>query len=208
MRHAVAWSYNLLARIEQAAFRRLSVFPTSFSLDSAAAMLRAPQVLSIDRLAALAALVDNSLARHYEGPNGQPRFKILHVIRDYGLERLSEAGEEPALRRAHASYFAAWSERTAPRLWGPEEALALNLLEEEHDNLRIALFWTTEQGEGELALRLGAALWPFWWKNSYLDEGRYWLDRIVGLDATCNVDLHAQVVDGLATLDKCHHDFQ
>ena len=62
----------------------------------------------------LAALVDKSLLA--VSGDEIPRYRMLETIRAYGLERLDEAGEREALRRAHASVLrrARRDRRTAP----------------------------------------------------------------------------------------------
>ena len=50
-------------------------------------------------------------------------------------------------------------------------------LEREHDNMRAALTWALERKEVEVALRLGGALWWFWWLRGHYSEGRRWLDE-------------------------------
>ena len=54
--------------------------------------------------------------------------------------------------------------------------LPLHLLEDEHGNIRAALAWASEVGEGEIALRLTGALWRFWHGRGHLVEGRGWLE--------------------------------
>ena len=83
------------------------------------------------------------------------------------------------MRRKHAEYFLNFSEAAEPKLRGPQQAIWLNRMEKEHDNLRAALAWLMEQGEAEKAARLGAALWWFWYSRGYLAEGRKWLDAIL-----------------------------
>ena len=49
----------------------------------------------------MASLVDKSLLRQEEGLEGEPRFRMLETVREYGLERLEAAGkrrEEPSAR--------------------------------------------------------------------------------------------------------------
>ena len=36
---------------------------------------------------------------------GEPRFVMLETIREFGLERLAESGEEASIRNRHASYY-------------------------------------------------------------------------------------------------------
>ena len=61
-------------------------------------------------MAGLVSLVDKSLVRYAEGPDGEPRYAMLETIREFGLERLAESGEEAAVRAAHAAHFFAVAE--------------------------------------------------------------------------------------------------
>jgi DNA-binding CsgD family transcriptional regulator/tetratricopeptide (TPR) repeat protein len=51
----------------------------------------------------------------------------------------------------------------------------MDRLDEEHDNLRLAIDWALQAG-GDTALRLSGALSWFWW-GRYHSEGRRWLSR-------------------------------
>src|SRR5215210_2494128 len=57
----------------------------------------------------------------------------------------------------------------------------LGRMETEHDNLRAALEWLTEQGEPERGMRLAAALFRFWWFRGHLAEGRAELEALLDL---------------------------
>ena len=72
-------------------------------------------------------------------------------------------------------FFLALAEEAEPELEGPQQGLWLERLEREHDNLRAALSWVLERGEGELGLRFGGALWRFWYNRGYMSEGIGWL---------------------------------
>jgi hypothetical protein len=91
-------------------------------------------------------LVEQSLLQLRE-VGEEPRFWLLHVIREYALERLeasarSDSGQEAeALHRAHAAYMLALVEQGEPQLVGPEAPGWLDRLEREQDNLRAALGW-------------------------------------------------------------------
>jgi hypothetical protein len=62
-------------------------------------------------------------------------------------------------------------EQACDALSGPDQAKWSRRLELEHDNFRSALTWVLQSGEGELGLRLGAALTEFWRLGSHVNEG-------------------------------------
>jgi predicted ATPase len=147
-----------------------------------------PDPLEIEVLDGIASLADKSLLQQVtrEPGDAEPRFGMLEVIREYGLECLATSGEAPAIRRRHASYFLTLVEEAEPELRGPQRGVWLQRLEMEHDNLRAALawaalVWSEEGGEAAAALRLGRALWEFWWVQGYLAEGREGLARLLAL---------------------------
>src|SRR6185437_8467901 len=75
LRATIEWSHDLLDRDAQAAFRRLSVFRGSFTLDAAEAITGA----ALDQVAAL---LDQSLLK----PLGDDRFFLLETLREYARE--------------------------------------------------------------------------------------------------------------------------
>lgn len=109
-----------------------------------------------------------------------PRFAMLETLREFGLERLGDGPEAVATRRAHALFFLDLAEAANTELAGPEQALWLGRLEDEHDNLRAALSWVMVH-EPAIALRLAGALWRFWYIRGYYAEGANWLNQVLTL---------------------------
>jgi non-specific serine/threonine protein kinase len=182
MRDAIAWSYDLLSDEEQALFRRLAVFVGGWTLEAAEAVGSAGDDSTLGVLERLASLADKSLLREEDGPGGEPRFLMLETVREYGLERLANSGEEVAGRAAHADYFLALAERIAPLLRGVEARARFAGLEREHGNLRAALAWFAARGEGKALLRLAADLGYFWTMRGHWTEGNAWLERALAAD--------------------------
>jgi tetratricopeptide (TPR) repeat protein len=148
---------------------------------------------------------------------------MLDTIREYALERLAERGEELRVHWRYAAYYLALAEQAEQGLQGPDVRRWLDRLESEHDNLRAVLAWCLEEevaerqgnqeqeaadrhrslplslsvelSRNELALRLAAALWWFWWARGHGREGRRWLAQALAadtLDATKNQSLAAR----------------
>ena len=77
--------------------------------------------------------------------------------------------------------YLAIAEEIAPHLPGPGQALRLDRLAEEHDNLRAALDWSITRGEVELAQRFTGALWRFWQGRGHIEEGWATVQRVLAM---------------------------
>ena len=176
LRDAIEWSYNLLDETGKSVFARLGVFVGGCSLDAAEAV--AGQSLGLEFgevLDGIAQLVDNSLLRQGESADGEPRFRMLETIREYAVEQLSESGELEATRDKHLERYLALAETAEPELTRAGQAVWLERLNEENDNVRAALAWSFESHQVELGLRLAGALVRFWSIRGLMTEGRRWL---------------------------------
>jgi predicted ATPase/class 3 adenylate cyclase len=191
LRNTISWSYYLLDAAEQRLFRRLSIFVGGCTLEAVEAVCadasdggEAGQVL--DRVVSL---IDKSLLHQTEQEGQEPRLVMLETIREYGLEQMLVNGEIETARQGHAEYYLRLSEQAEPELVGPRQAMWLEWLEREHENLRAVMQWSLEQAEGDrsdarcrdIALRLGGALRQFWYMRSYFSEGRDFLERALAL---------------------------
>jgi predicted ATPase/serine/threonine protein kinase len=174
MRAAIRWSYDLLDAKEQQLLNRLAVFGGGFTLDEAERVVNAEADLEIDLLEGIASLADKSLLAQREQADGEPRFRMLVVVREFALEEFEAGGESNEIKRRHAEFFAALSEEAYPQLVGAKAGEWLERLEEEHDNLRLALEWSLEN-EPEIALRIIARVWRFWSRHGHLAEGCKWI---------------------------------
>lgn len=171
---AIDWSHALLTQPERVQLRRLSVFAGGFGITAAEAICAGDGVAEQDVLYLLARLVEKSLVAA-EGLNGQTRYRLLEIVRQYARERLLESGEEEAVRRRHLEWYLALAEEGQNALSAPDQGTWLNRLDQEHDDVLAALEWALANKHADLGLRLASALWNFWRIRGYYNEGRRWL---------------------------------
>ena len=195
MRHAIAWSYDLLSPTERALFRRLAVCVGGFTLETAEALCRplahdmsltAPDVNGtgsgeLEVLGLMTALLDQSLLRRVPPSDGEPRFAMLETVREFGLETLATSGEERTAREAHAAHFLTFSERAGIELENEDWELWVDRVTDDMPNIRAALEFLRAQDDGPRAVRIASALCLFWTQPTYLREGRAWLEMAVEL---------------------------
>ena len=184
LRHAIAWSYDLLTVDEQMLFRRLAVFGGGCTVSAIEAVLRrGGSDASLTAVDEIASLVDKSLLRQEER-TGERCFRMLETIREYALDRLNAAGEADRFQQAHADCYLELAEKAeSGLLGGGRQAEWLDDLKEDHDNLRAALSWFVRYGPADHGLRLGGALRRFWRSRGYLAEGREWMSALLALPA-------------------------
>ncbi len=160
LRALIDWSYDLLNPGEQLVLDRLSVFAGGWTLAAAEAVALAGKAGDWQVLDDLAALVGKSLVQAEE-IRGSTRYRLLETVRQYAAERLARrAGAElDQTRAAHRDYYLGLVEAAGEHLRRREEAVWLDRLEVELDNIRAALaFSVTDPDSAEPGLRLAAGL--------------------------------------------------
>jgi predicted ATPase/DNA-binding CsgD family transcriptional regulator len=211
LRNTLAWSYDLLDVEEQRLFRRLSVFVGGCTLEVVEGLYTALGEMPAEVLDGMASLIDKSLLRQVEQEGEEPRLLMLATIREYGLEVLASSGEMESTRQAHAHYYLALAEQAELELGGPQQAVWLDRLEREHDNLRGALQWSLEQGETqssmEMAMRLGGALRLFWWGRGHWSEGRIFLERALAASEGIEAPVRAKALFAAGNLAFIQSDY-
>jgi predicted ATPase/class 3 adenylate cyclase len=208
LRNAIAWSYDLLDENEQKLFRQLSVFVGGCTLDAIEAVSGDPQAY-LPLLDQFGSLLDKSLLREVEGMSDEPRFVMLELLREFGLEQLKASGEQEITQRRHANFFIALAEQAEIKLESVDQLEWINRMEQEHDNLRAALEWSkTAKGTGELCLRLAGSLGLFWEARGYFSEGRERLSAILSTDvARGRTAAHAKLLARAAELAYRQSDY-
>ena len=152
----VQWSYELLDPVEQEAFTNLSVFAGGFDLDAADAVCGTAAVARGGSARVVIDLVDKSMVQVVD-PD-EPRYRLLETLREFGQERLREAGSLAPVEGRHREWFVDVAERAAVELDSADEGRWATRIDRDLDNLRAAHGSAVRAGDLSVAVRLVATL--------------------------------------------------
>ncbi|MDT5260557.1 MAG: hypothetical protein QOD10_5637, partial [Mycobacterium sp.] len=181
LRHAVAWSHDLLDDAEKSLLVRCSVFAGGFDLKSACAVAGSDDNDDYAIIDLLDALVRKSLLVA-DRSSGRTWFSMLETIRQFAEEQLLASGDAEDVRAAHARYFAG-READVLALWdSPLQREAYDWFTLELANLRTAFRWAADHGDLDIAGPiatfaglLGIAVQthePFAWAEELIEPAR------------------------------------
>jgi predicted ATPase len=150
LRHAVAWSYDLLDDAERALLDRCSVFSGGFDLESASEVAGSDEIDEYAVLDRLDALVRKSLLVA-DRSSGRTRYSMLETIRQFAEDQLVTSGAAGEVRSAHARHFAG-REAEIMAMWdSPRQRQAYDWFSTELANLRNAFRWAADENELDVA---------------------------------------------------------
>src|SRR6516162_11876599 len=177
LRHAVAWSYDLLDDTEKTVLDRCSVFTGGFDLHSACAVAGSDDLDEYAILEVLDALVRKSLLVA-DRTSGRTRFSMLETIRQFAEEQLVASGAADEARAAHSRYFAG-READILALWdSPRQREAYAWFTVERPNLRTAFRWAVDQGDLDAAATI-ATYAPFLGGLFHSSEPIAWAEELI-----------------------------
>ena len=179
LRHAVAWSYDLLDDTEKSLLDRCSVFAGGFDLQSACADTGSDDDFAV--LDLLDAFVRKSLLVA-DRSSGTTRFSMLETIRQFAEEQLVASGTAEQVRAAHSRYFAG-READILALWdSPRQREAYDWFSAELANLRTAFRWAADHNDLHVAATIACYAGffglvtenyePFGWAEELIEPAR------------------------------------
>ncbi|NND34394.1 MAG: helix-turn-helix domain-containing protein, partial [Saprospiraceae bacterium] len=189
LRNAIDWSYNLLTPEEQTLFRRLSVFSGGCTLEAAEKICFQGYKANLNFIDQIAGLADKSLIQREDQKDGEPRFYMLETLKAFGQERLAKSLEKKDTSRQFIDYMVTMVESAQKHLTGANQAMWLEKLEPELDNIRAVLAWAEEHEEAETGLKVAISFWRFWNYRSMMREGSSWMDRMLSIYRANNKSL-------------------
>lgn len=209
MRHAIAWSYDLLGPGERWMLRRLSVFVGGIPLEAVEGLEVTPEAVpdGEDPLTLLERLVDRSFLRPIESTIGDQRYLMLETIRQFGLEQLAaHPDEERIARQGHAAFFALLVDAAAPHLTAPDQATWMRRLDDDLGNIRAALSWSFEESDGSGALTIMSFTWRYWSMRGLASEGRSWMARALEQAPQAETPAFVSALNGAGFLAEDQND--
>jgi non-specific serine/threonine protein kinase len=181
LRTAIEWSHELCTPAEQALWARLSVFAGTFDVATAERVCAGPGVARADLVQTLIGLIDKSVVLR-ESPEGT-RYRLLDTLREFGAERLAEAGQETEYRGRHIAHYLGIARQFRDHFLGDQQVSRFHELRREHADFRAALEYALDTPACLETRRAGAelatALYGYWTASGLLQEGRYWLGKVL-----------------------------
>jgi predicted ATPase len=177
LRGTLDWSYQLLSAPERRLYRGLACFAGGARLEAVESIF---DDLGADVTETIAALVDKSLLRRGDDPDGLPRFWMLETIREHACECAASDGDADAMAARHARYFLQFARDGERELVRPEQSAWLARLQAEHDNLRVSLDYLAAYCPSQALLMVGA-LARFWELHGHLAEAQQRVGRVLSL---------------------------
>lgn len=154
----VAWSYDLLDPDEQRVFRRLSVFAGRFGLADVTAVVGDDGADEFEVLDQVTRLTERSLVVH-DGETG--RYRLLETLRQFGEDRLVEAGEAEEIREQFVAHYCALAHREGPRTYGADYREARASINDAFDCIRATAELLGTAGRWPELAALATSLWLY-----------------------------------------------
>ncbi|MEU5212896.1 LuxR family transcriptional regulator [Streptomyces sp. NPDC020742] len=109
-----------------------------------------------------------------------PRYRLPRAARDFGRTQLRGAGEETAALQRFRQACAALAAEAQVAWQGPNQQVAVRLVEDEQHNFDAALTHPPQDADDALgALEIAVSLWFHWAACGFRHEGRAHLERLL-----------------------------
>ena len=178
------WSHDLLTDVERTVLRRLSVFRSTFTLETAGAILASADLPAAAVMEGVIGLAAKSLVA-VDVSSDTVVHRLLYTTRTYAADKLASSGEGPWLAQAHAQYFLQELAKTLPQ----RDTLPIGEWLHRHgrlmDDVRAGLDWAfAPTGNALLGVRLTVAALDLVYELGLIDEYRSRVDAAMDVVPT------------------------
>jgi len=210
LRSTIKWSYSLLTPSEQAMLRELAVFRGGWRLEAAEQICRTgpKNLTSSPVFEILGSLVDNSLVQRAATFDEDYRFTMLESVREFAYELFEANPERDYILDRHVRFFSQFAAEADSHLRGHEQIFWVKRLDEEYENIRLALAWYLKKNRDTQALALAAHLGKFWRWYGRVREGISLSESVLkAYQGDATVDL-GTLLDGLGIMKSMVGDYE
>ncbi|MEV8533822.1 LuxR C-terminal-related transcriptional regulator [Streptomyces sp. NPDC051211] len=177
VRAALDWSHDLLEPPDRALLHRISVFVMPFTAEAATSVAAFAPLDPAAVADGLGRLAEQSLLTATPSATGT-RYQALETIRQYGTERLAEAGELTDVRSRHLG----WCLAGAAALTGAEGADWRARFDAMAEDIRAALTWAADQPDQRVdAYRLALSMAELTFTRNLLGEAQQRYEQAAAL---------------------------
>ena len=182
LRATIDWSYELLSETEQITLQRLSILAGNWTLEAAESIAGRNEITLAQSLDLITRLLDKSLLVA-DSHEGEIRYRMLEIIRQYAFEKLQEANEVEKVKRQHLLYYSGLAHLARPHWFTSKHASLMKQFDVDYPNLRVALAWGLESPSQSTnwyhGSQLAADMGPLWNFLGDYAEGQEWLKKAI-----------------------------
>jgi predicted ATPase len=132
------YSWERLTQAERDGFMKLSVFRGGFT-PAAAETVAGADIRALRKLA----------NKSFIQIDASGRYTIQELLRQFGEQKLVEAGQKAALDQVHCAYFAEFMREREADVKGRRQLAAINEIEADFHNIRAAWVWAIGHGDAD-----------------------------------------------------------
>jgi predicted ATPase len=183
LRATVEWGFQLLDPAEQSFMMDLTIFNGSWTVEAAQAVCGGRGGATE---AVLQRLADRSMVQ-FANVAGTLRYRLLETIRVYVAERRKNERDGDDLAASHARFYRQLAIDAEPHYRDEEQAVWLERLHLDLENIRRALTWSFSNSP-PLGASFVRALRRFFEIRGYYAEGKRWLEMAIAAEPASVTD--------------------
>jgi predicted ATPase/Tfp pilus assembly protein PilF len=172
--------YVTLPEREKRVFRMASVFAKDWDPKAIEFVCQSEDFRAADVTRCADILVTKGLFRRISKGPHRHRDLLVPALRSFALELVNKNGEARLVRNRHMEYLIHLADRVAEEMRGPNQHRALEQLNPDRGNIRVAIEWALHGGKNlAAAYRLVLGFQTYWYRRGLYTEGKLWLDCVL-----------------------------
>ncbi len=192
LRSAIDWSYGILTPDEQTLFRRLGIFADGCTMTMIENIVA--EDLTSPVIDLVQSLVDKSMLKT-EPVNGEIRFRLLEMLREFASDLLMQSDEAPIIAERNAQWFVEQIDGMQSEPAIGDSLMWFDWFDTEVNNIRSVIHWSLQSGHIEYGLQIAAQLKVTWRLHGPVRDGfQLTMKLLAHPDARSDLHLYGRVL--------------